>query len=272
MRVGSGKIALFAVASILLVTSAALADEPIAPDVPKPAIPPRQVAERPWLYGDDATTPGQWQTIAGTRFTYSSGNTSTTRPFASNLSSPGGIAELNGEVGLLPELSVAATGVMGFGDGVSAGATAGLRFAPLARLALPFRLVLGAGWLHERTSNDGLFVRVAATYDVGPVRFGATFHGEHVFARGRDALDTMLILGANAKLNRFVRLGIEYVAQDLEGYFDDEEAEGGVRHFLGPVASFELWDKRVFLAFGPAVGLSYGSPGLVGRGSLAFAF
>ena len=40
----------------------------------------------------------------------------------------------------------------------------------------------------------------------------------------------------------------------------------------GMRTSFELLDKRLFLAFGPAVGLSYGSPGLVGRGSLAFAF
>ena len=250
----------------------ARADEPPPPDTTKPTTPAPRQAERPWLYADDATTPGQWQSIAGTRFTYSSGSSSVTRPFASNLSAPGGLAELNAEVGLLRELSLAATGVMGFGDSVSAGFTAGFRFAPLARLRVPFRIVLGGGYLRERSADDGLFFRVAATYDAGPVRFGATFHGEHVFAPGRDALDAMIILGANVRLNRIVRLGVEYVAQDLEGYFDDEEAEGGVRHFLGPTASFELLEKRLFLAFGPAVGLSYGSPGLVGRGSVAFAF
>jgi hypothetical protein len=256
---------------VLAIAGSARADDP-PPDARKPVQTTERVVERPWLYADDATTPGQWQSIAGTRFTYSARSSSVTRPFASNLSAPGGLVELNAEVGILRELSVAATGVMGFGDGLTGGATVGLRFAPLARLKFPFRIVLGGGYLRERSADDGLFFRVAATYDAGPVRFGATFHGEHVFAPGRDALDAMLILGANVKLNRIVRLGVEYVAQDLEGYFDDEEAEGGVRHFLGPTASFELLEKRLFLAFGPAVGLSYGSPGLVGRGSLAFAF
>lgn len=267
-----GRAFSFAAAFALVSTAGIAHADPKPVDVVKPEKDEPRVAERPWLYADDATTPGQWQSLAGTRFTYSSGSSSVTRPFAANLSAPGGIAELNAEVGILRELSLAATGVMGFGDKVSGGATIGVRFAPFARLTIPFRFVVGGGYLRERGADNGMFFRLAATYDAGPFRFGTTFHGEHIFAPGRDALDVMLILGANVKLSRIVRLGVEYVAQDLEGYFDDEEAEGGVRHFLGPTASFELLDKRLFLAFGPAVGLSYGSPGLVGRGSLAFAF
>ena len=242
------------------------------PDAVRPADEQPRRAERPWLYADDATTPGQWQAQVGTRLTYSGGDRSVTRPFASNLSAPGGLAEVNGEVGLLPMLSVSATGVMGLGDTLSGGMTAGLRFAPLANAKIPFRLVLGGGYLLERSAGNGMFFRVAATYDAGAFRFGGTFHGEHVFLPGRDSVDAMMILAANVKLGRIVRLGIEYVAQDLEGYVDNEEAEGGVRHFLGPTSSFELLQKRLFIAFGPAVGLSYGSPKLVGRVSVAYAF
>ena len=242
------------------------------PDAVRPADEQPRRAERPWLYADDATTPGAWQALVGTRITYSGGGRSVTRPFASNLSAPGGLAEVNGEVGLLPALSLAATGVMGLGDALSGGMTAGLRFAPLANAKVPFRVVLGGGYLIERGAGNGMFFRVAATYDVGAFRLGGTLHGEHVFLPGRDALDAMMILAANVKLGRVVRLGVEYVAQDLEGYVQVAEAEGGVRHFVGPTSSLELLDKRLFVAFGPAVGLSYGSPKLVGRVSIAYAF
>jgi len=254
----------------LLSTQAARADD--EPDAVRPPDAAPRRAERPWLYADDATTPGQWQTLVGTRLTYSAGDRSVTRPFASNASTPGGLAEVNGEVGLLSTLSVAATGVMGLGDTLSGGMTAGLRFAPLADAKIPFRLVLGGGYLLERSAGNGMFFRVAATYDAGAFRFGGTFHGEHIFLPGRDSVDAMMILAANVKLGHIVRLGVEYVAQDLEGYVDREEAEGGVRHFLGPTSSFELLEKRLFVAFGPAVGLSYGSPKLVGRASVAYAF
>ncbi|CAN5194600.1 hypothetical protein BH09MYX1_BH09MYX1_09020 [soil metagenome] len=264
----------FAAAFAGACASAAAAET--APDVPVDAPKADQeaarVAERPWLYADDATTPLPWQSLAGTRFTYSSGSSRDARPLASNLSAPGGLLEINAEIGVLRELSLAATGAMSFGDSLSGGVTIGFRIAPLARLKFPFRVVFGGGYLREGNSDNGIFLRVATTYDAGPVRFGVTLHGEHVFATGRDALDTLIILGANVKLSKIVRLGIEYVAQDVEGIFDDDEAEGGVRHFLGPTASFELLDKQLFLAFGPAVGLSHGSPGLVGRASVAFAF
>lgn len=231
-----------------------------------------RTAERPWLYADDATIPGPWQALVGTRLTYSAADRSVTRPFASNLSTPGGLAEVNGEVGLLPMLSVAVAGVVGLGDTLSGGMTAGLRFAPLASAKIPLRVVLGGGYLLERSHGNGMFLRAAATYDAGAFRFGSTFHGEHVFLPGRDALDVMMILAANVKLGRIVRLGVEYVAQDLEGYFDDEEAEGGVRHFVGPTSSLELFERRLLVAFGPAVGLSYSSPKLVARLSVAYAF
>ena len=259
----------FALVALLCAPVASADDEPDAVRLPDTL--PRR-AERPWLYADDATTPGQWQALVGTRLTYSGADRGVTRPFASNVSAPGGLAEINGEVGVLPTLSVAATGVIGFGDTLSSGMTAGLRFAPLANAKIPFRLVLGGGYLLERSAGNGLFLRVAATYDAGAFRFGGTFHAEHVFLQGRDALDAVMILAANVKLGRIVRLGIEYVAQDLEGYADRQEAEGGVRHFLGPTSSFELLEKRLFVAFGPAVGLSYGSPKVVGRASVAYAF
>ena len=60
------------------------------------------------------------------------------------------------------------------------------------------------------------------------------------------------------------RLGAEYLGQDLEESFSPG-AEGGARHFLGPVASVQVWHKRITLIGGPSVGLSSISPDFVAR-------
>ncbi len=247
--------------------------------------PPPRTVERPWLYTDDATIPGQWQAVVGSELTLSNaGERSVTRPFSSNVApnchqgdatcaaAVGGLGEVNAEVGLLPMLSVGATGVIGFGDALEGGMTAGVRFAPFAAARHHFRLVLGGGYLLDRTEASGMFARVAATYDAGPVRLAGTLHGEHVFAEDRDAVDLLVMLGASYRLAGPVRLGLEYVGQDLEEIGTGDDAEGGARHFIGPTASLELLQRRLFIDFGPAVGLSYQSPRLVGRLALAYAF
>jgi len=45
------------------------------------------------------------------------------------------------------------------------------RFKFCAYLEIPFRLVLGGGYLLERNAGNGMFFRVAATYDAGAFRF-----------------------------------------------------------------------------------------------------
>jgi hypothetical protein len=96
-------------------------------------------------------------------------------------------------------------------------------------------------------------------------------HGERVFAPGRDSIDVMVMAGANYRVAGPVRLGVEYVAQDLEGAADPGETEG-MRHFVGPTTSIELLGKRLSLTAGPALGLSPNSPRIVGRAGLAYAF
>lgn len=231
------------------------------------------IAERPWLHMQDATIPAPGAFVAATGGTYASTNPSVTRPFASNLAGPGGTADASVEAGVLPRLSVHATGVFG-GLGTSAGASAGLvagaRFAVLA--GGPGRLTLGAGYLRELGGENGAWVRAIASYDFGALRLASQLHAEKIFAPRRDEVDLMVSAGASLRLSNIVRTGVEYVAQDLEGFFDREEAEGGVRHFLGPTASMELLQKRLVISGGPAMGLSYDSPKILGRLTASYAF
>jgi hypothetical protein len=172
-------------------------------------------------------------------------------------------------------MSVVATGVIGDLAATSrpaGGAVAGLRFSVLPRtLVTDTHLVLSAGYLRELEGGNGAWARAAITQDIGRFRLAATVHGEHVFLPGRDSLDVMVMAGANCHVAGPLRAGVEYVGQDLEEAFS-KEAEGGARQFIGPVMSLELFKDRLSIVGGPAVGLSYASPKILGRAALAYGF
>ena len=81
----------------------------------------------------------------------------------------------------------------------------------------------------------------------------------------------MAELGASVRVVEAFRLGVEYVGQDLEESFTPG-AEGGARHFIGPIASCQLFDQRMSIVAGPAIGLSSLSPTFVGRLALSYGF
>jgi hypothetical protein len=247
--------------------------DPPDPDVAGASDQPPTTAPRAWLYVDDAAIPAQFHAVLGTRATLTSArSTSVTRPFASNLAAPGALFEIGGEVGVLPTVALAATGVTGADASLGAGMTAGVRIAPLAQRKSPFGLVVSGGFLRELGTANGFFGRVAGTFDVARLRLGTTLHAERVLAAGRDAVDVLVMAGASYRVFGPLRAGVEYVAQDLEGFFDPEEAEGGVRHFVGPTASLALAEERLSIVVGPALGLTYATPQLVGRAGIAYAF
>jgi hypothetical protein len=232
-----------------------------------PAPPP---PARAWLYLDDAEPPPPLHVVAFSRATYAHSE-SPTRPFGANIARPGGVFELGGEVGATPWLSVGASGFAGSEAGGSMGALAGVHIAPFASRWKTTHLSLSSGYLRELSGGNGAWMRLAFAQDVARARFAVATHGEHVFARGRDALDLMVMAGASYRAVGPLRVGVEYVAQDLEGALDDD-AEGGVRHFLGPTAAVELLGQRLTIVGGPSLGLSTQSPTIVGRIALAYAY
>lgn len=243
-----------------------------ADEAPPAEVAPVAEAPRPWLYLDDPTTPGAMRVTAFSRGTFAGRGASPTRPFGADLAHPGGVFEAGGEVGLLPWLSVAASGYSATfspSDNGSIGAMAGLRIAPLRSSTT--HLVFSGGALRELSGAAGAWGRVSIAQDLGRARVGGTVHAEHVFADKRDGVDVMVMAGASYAVTGPLRLGVEYVAQDLEGAVNDE-AEGGMRHFVGPTAGVELLQKQLTINAGPAVGLSHGSPPVVARLGFAYAF
>ena len=228
--------------------------------------------DRSWLYVDESQIPAPWQTLALSRVTYTSVGTRPTRPFAAALGTPGDVLELGGEVGVLPHLSVQATVLAGDVPGqTSAGAIAGVKVSILPNDFDRTHAVVSAGYLREMSGASGAWVRFTFSQDIDRLRLGSTIHVEHVIASGRDPVDVMVMAGAHVRVVDHLRVGAEYVGEDLEES-GQAESEGGVRHFVGPSASLSWLDDRMTLTAGSAFGLSSISPRLVGRLGLAFAF
>ncbi len=228
--------------------------------------------ERSWLYLDEAHVARPLETLAMSRVTYTSVGASPTRPFSSNIATPGAMVELGGEVGVLPRLSLQASAVTAQGGAqTSWGAVAGARLSILPDGFKTTGAVVSVGFLRELSGANGAWGRASFSQEIDRVRLGTTLHLEHVFDPGRDSLDFMVLAGANVKLLHELRAGVEYVGEDLEESVT-REAEGGVRHFAGPSASVALVDQRLTITGGPSFGLSSLSPRLVGRLTLSMLF
>ena len=286
---------------IALASFSAHAEEANADKVTDEASAESKSIDRTWLYADDARVPEPLHVVAMTSLSYTDTGASPTRPdspfgnsydsFAANTAQPGAMMAFGGEVGLVSHLSAVALGQAGAGEGsaVSAGALAGLRLELLPIAWKNTHLVMSAGYLRESWQgpvfddasrkwlagnahgDNGAWGQLAFSGDVRRLRIATTIHGEHIFADGKDGADVMVNVGASYRLVGDFRAGVEYVGQDLEESFDPR-AEGGARHFAGPIASLQLLQGRLSIVAGPAIGLSSTSPRLLGRLAVAYGF
>ena len=118
----------------------------------------RHRIDRTWLYLDDARIAAPLTAIGMSSVSYTSVGSSAariyspSRQFAGNTAQPGELVSLGGEVGLLRQLSVFATGQMGLGGEAaapSAGVVAGARFQLLPPSMHRTHLVASIGYLRE---------------------------------------------------------------------------------------------------------------------------
>ncbi len=299
-----------AIAPWALEASARADDSPTVDKVATDDDTAKHAIDRTWLYVDDARVAAPLTLIAMSSVAYTSVGNSPSRivdpfpgcvapcntynSFAGNTATPGGMVEAGGELGIVTRLSVVALAQLGLGgsDGTpspNAGAVAGLRFQVSPSEWRAAHLVVSGGYLREAwqgpvyddddstwhggspRGDNGAWIQAAFSGDVNRFRAAATVHGEHVFAAGRDPLDVMVQAGASYRLVGDLRAGLEYVGQDLDESFTPG-AEGGARHFVGPIASLQLMDDRLTLVAGPSIGLTSRSPDFIGRLSLSYGF
>lgn len=236
----------------------------ITPDVVEVAPPPRATnEERPFLHVLDPTTPTAGNVSVGYSFGYSSG-VAADRPMPADLANAGADHRATASYAVTDRFAP-------FLGGGNSSAIAGARLQ-ITDPTSPFRFTLAGAMFRERAGVFGAWTRAAASYDVGAFRVAGNLHLERAFARGRDSIDILALAGVSYRVAKMFRLGAEYVGQDLEDAIEQEEVEGGARHFIGPTGAVDLHGGRLQLTFGPAFGLNEKSPRFLGRVAVLATF
>ena len=104
----------------------------------------------------------------------------------------------------------------------------------ILRPARDVALAAGGGVLHEAGGVNVLVARVVAGRNTDAWRLDGNLQFQKPMSSERDALDLITSVGWARKLSRGVSLGVEGIGEDLEGFWESEEREGGARLLAGP--------------------------------------
>ena len=92
----------------------------------------------------------------------------------------------------------------------------------------------GGGVLHEPNGVTVLLARVIAGRNADSWLLHGNALLQKPLSSGRDAVDLISSVGWARKLAHGVSLGVEAIGEDLEGFWELEEREGGARLLAGP--------------------------------------
>ena len=109
------------------------------------------------------------------------------------------------------------------------------------------RLGLGVGVRRDFNNVKSMLSRVTLSYDAPKWKAGGNMLLEKAFAANRDAIDVITSLGFHYCLTGSLYGGFEAIGEDLEGFWDSEEAEGGAKLMVGP--SLNMTPKKSRLSF-----------------------
>ena len=98
-------------------------------------------------------------------------------------------------------------------------------------------LSLSAGGRQEESGISTLLASVAGSMPLGQSRIAMSVNLERPMSEARDEVDLLTSAGWMKSFGSRFEGGIELSGQDLEGFWSEEEAEGGATFFAGPTLS-----------------------------------
>jgi hypothetical protein len=107
---------------------------------------------------------------------------------------------------------------------------------------------VGIGARREWEGTTAALARVCLGWSSGRALVFGNLRLEKPFAKGRDAIDLITTLGWSQRLGQGLRVGVEGVGEDLEGFWDAEEAEGGAKLYVGPAIHWSAPAGRLWLS------------------------
>jgi hypothetical protein len=96
------------------------------------------------------------------------------------------------------------------------------------------RLALGLGIRRKWDGSGVALGRVAVGRNFTRSSLFGNVRFERAFSKNRDGVDLITTLGWLRRVAPALQIGVESVAEDLEGLWEKAEAEGGTRLFVGP--------------------------------------
>jgi len=117
------------------------------------------------------------------------------------------------------------------------------------------RIAVGGGVRREWSGSATLLARASLGRAGERSLLFGNLRLEKAFETGRDAVDLITSLGWNYRVGGALQLGVEALGEDLEGFWDPQEAEGGARLFVGPSVHWAPPGRKLqaSLAGGPIV-------------------
>ncbi len=106
------------------------------------------------------------------------------------------------------------------------------------------RIGASLGFRREFNSDKVALSRITAAFDNQQWKFGANVRFEKAFDKNRDDLDVISSLGVHRQIKGAFFGGFEVVGQDLEGFWEKDEAEGGARLLIGPSLNYVPFASR----------------------------
>jgi hypothetical protein len=97
-----------------------------------------------------------------------------------------------------------------------------------------FALAAGGGVLHEAGGANVLLGRLIAGREGTSTRVYGNLLVQRPLAVGRDAVDVITSFGWAARITPSFAVGVEAIGEDVEGFWNTQEAEGGSRILIGP--------------------------------------
>ncbi|MEO5820976.1 MAG: hypothetical protein ABIT71_10745 [Vicinamibacteraceae bacterium] len=95
-------------------------------------------------------------------------------------------------------------------------------------------LAVGMGMRHEAQGVNVLLGRLVAGRSFAAWRLDGNALFEKPFAADRDRVDLITTVGVARRVTPAFHVGVELIGQDLEGFWEEDEAEGGARVLIGP--------------------------------------
>lgn len=110
-----------------------------------------------------------------------------------------------------------------------------------------FSLSAGGGMRWERDGGNVALATVLTGWETPAWRFDGNVVFEKANSSDRDPIDLIVSTGWLYKISSPIGIGVEVVGQDLEGFWETNEAEGGARILVGPTIHFTsgFWEAGI---------------------------